>query len=198
LFTFLRTTGAYEYLIVGLGNPGITYEKTRHNVGFRAVDRLCRSFGVAADRSKFKSLTAEVKIGEHRCLVLKPQTYMNASGVAVAEAMRFYKIPPEKVLVISDDVSMDVGRLRIRGKGSAGGHNGLKDIIECIGSQEFPRIKIAVGQKPHPDYDMKDWVLGKFPKNQEKQIEETIDLAAEAVECFIKQGLAIAMNRYNR
>lgn len=191
-------TGGFEFIIVGLGNPGLQYEKTRHNVGFRAVDELCKSLGVSCDRNKFKSLYADGKIGEHRCLILKPQTYMNNSGQAVTEAMAFYKVPAENVIVISDDISMDVGRLRIRGKGSAGGHNGLKDIIELSGTDVFPRVKIGVGQKPHPEYDLKDWVLGKFPKEQEKQIEETIALAAESVECMVKKDLTTAMNRYNR
>lgn len=191
-------TGGFDYIVAGLGNPGLEYEKTRHNVGFRAIDRLCDQLGVKCDRSKFKSLYAQAKIGDSRILILKPQTYMNNSGEAVTAAMSFYKIPIEKVIVVSDDVSLDVGRLRIRMKGSAGGHNGLKDIIELSGSENFPRIKIGCGQKPHADYDMKDWVLGKFPKEQEKLIEESILAAAEAVECIIKTDIPTAMNRYNR
>jgi PTH1 family peptidyl-tRNA hydrolase len=191
-------TGGFDYLIVGLGNPGLQYEKTRHNVGFRAVDAICKELGCECDRNKFKSLYADVKIGEHRCLILKPQTFMNNSGQAVSEAMAFYKIPIEKVIVISDDITLDVGRLRIRQKGSAGGHNGLKDIIQLSGSEEFPRVKIGCGQKPHPDYDIKDWVLSKFPKEQEKQIEEMIEFAAEAVLCIVKRDIDTAMNRYNK
>jgi len=191
-------TGSFDYLIVGLGNPGLQYEKTRHNVGFRAVDKLCDELGTKCDRSKFKSLYTDVKIGDKRVLVLKPQTYMNNSGQAVTEAMKFYKIPIGNVIVISDDVTLDVGRLRIRAKGSAGGHNGLKDIIELSGSEEFPRIKIGCGKKPHPDYDIKDWVLGKFPKQEEKAIEEVISLAADAAICMVKTDIATAMNRYNR
>lgn len=190
--------GGFDYLIVGLGNPGLQYEKTRHNVGFRAIDALCKDLGCECSRNKFKSLYADVKIGEYRCLILKPQTFMNNSGQAVSEAMAFYKIPIEKVIVISDDVTLDVGRLRIRQKGSAGGHNGLKDIIQLSGSENFPRVKIGCGQKPHPDYDIKDWVLGKFPKDQEKQIEEMIEFAAEAVLCIIKRDIATAMNRFNK
>jgi PTH1 family peptidyl-tRNA hydrolase len=191
-------SGGFDFLIVGLGNPGLQYEKTRHNVGFRAVDKLCEELGTKCDRSKFKSLYADAKIGDKRVLILKPQTYMNNSGQAVTEAMKFYKIPIGNVIVISDDVTLDVGRLRIRAKGSAGGHNGLKDIIELGGSEEFPRIKIACGQKPHPDYDMKDWVLGKFPKQDEKVIEESISLAADAALCMVKTDIQTAMNRYNR
>ncbi|MBQ4131496.1 MAG: aminoacyl-tRNA hydrolase [Clostridia bacterium] len=191
-------TGSFDYLIVGLGNPGLQYEKTRHNVGFRAVDKLCDELGTKCDRSKFKSLYTDAKIGDKRVLILKPQTYMNNSGQAVTEAMSFYKIPIGKVIVISDDVTLDVGRLRIRAKGSAGGHKGLKDIIELSGSEEFPRIKIGCGKKPHPDYDIKDWVLGKFPKQEEKAIEEVISLAADAAICMVKTDIQTAMNRYNR
>ena len=191
-------SGGFDFIIVGLGNPGLQYEKTRHNVGFRAADALCDDLGVKCDRNKFKSLYADAKIGEHRCLILKPQTYMNNSGEAVTEAMNFYKIPIQNVIVISDDVTLDVGRLRIRAKGSAGGHNGLKDIIELSGSDEFPRVKIGCGQKPHPDYDIKDWVLGKFPKEDEKEIEQSIKLAAEAVECIVTKDIPTAMNRYNK
>lgn len=191
-------SGGFDYIIVGLGNPGMQYEKTRHNVGFRAVDALCKSLDVKCDRTKFKALYADAKIGDSRCLILKPQTYMNNSGQSVSEAMAFYKIPIDKVIVISDDVAMDVGRLRIRLKGSSGGHNGLKDIIELCGSDEFVRVRIGCGQKPHPDYDVKDWVLGKFPKEQEKQIEEMITFAADATECIIKRDVTTAMNRYNR
>lgn len=191
-------TGSFDYLIVGLGNPGLQYEKTRHNVGFRAVDKLCEELGVKCDKAKFKSLYADARTGEHRLLILKPQTYMNNSGQAVMEAMSFYKIPIERVIVISDDVTLDVGKLRIRAKGSAGGHNGLKDIIELSGSENFPRIKIACGQKPHPDYDMKDWVLGKFPKEQEKLIEQVINDAADAALCMVKTDIQTAMNRYNK
>lgn len=191
-------SGGFDYIIAGLGNPGLQYEKTRHNLGFRAVDALCSELGVACDRNKFKSLYADAKIGEHRCLILKPQTFMNNSGQAITEAMSFYKIPIGKVIVFSDDVAMDVGRLRIRTKGSAGGHNGLKDIIELSGSEAFIRIRIGAGQKPHPDYDIKDWVLGKFPKEQEKTVEETVCLAADAALCIIKKDITVAMNRYNR
>ena len=191
-------SGGFDYIIVGLGNPGLQYEKTRHNVGFRAVDALCESLSVKCDRNKFKSLYADARIGEKRVLILKPQTYMNNSGEAVSEAMAFYKIPIGNVIVISDDITLDVGRLRIRAKGSAGGHNGLRDIIELSGSDAFPRVKIACGQKPHPDYDIKDWVLAKFPKEEEKAISDMISFAAEAVECIVKNDIPTAMNRYNK
>ena len=188
----------YSYIIAGLGNPGLQYEKTRHNVGFRAVDALCKSYNKSCDRHKFQSLYTDLVIDGNRCLVLKPETFMNNSGQAIHESMQFYKIPLERVIVISDDISLDVGRLRIRAKGSAGGHNGLKDIIEINGADNFPRVKIGVGKKPHPEYDLKDWVLGKFPKEQEALVEETAALAAQAVECIIKNDIPTAMNRFNK
>lgn len=194
---FKKDAGGFDLLVVGLGNPGIQYEKTRHNVGFRVVDAFCKNHTASFDRKKFDSVYADIKIGEKRCLVIKPETYMNNSGRAVSQFMNFYKIPIHNVLVISDDISLDVGRLRFRSKGSAGGHNGLKDIIELSGSDSFPRLKVGVGQKPHPDYDVKDWVLGKFPKTEEETVEKTVSLAAEALECFIKTDITTAMNKYN-
>ncbi len=194
---FKKDVGGFDFLIVGLGNPGMQYEKTRHNIGFRVVDALCKNHGASFDRKKFDSGYTDIKIGEKRLLVIKPETYMNNSGKAVSRFMNFYKIPIQNVLVISDDITLDVGRLRIRSKGSAGGHNGLKDIIELSGSDLFPRLKVGVGQKPHPDYDVKDWVLGKFPKTEEETVEKTVSLAAEALECFVKTDITTAMNKYN-
>ena len=156
-------TGNVAWLIVGLGNPGTEYVRTRHNVGFAAVDALAQSLGVKIDRAKYHALIGEAVIDGVRVILMKPQTYMNASGKAVAEAANFYHLTPDHILVYSDDISLAPGRLRVRKNGSAGGHNGLKSIIECIGSQEFPRIKIGVGQKPTPEYDLADWVLGKLP-----------------------------------
>lgn len=190
--------GAISHIIVGLGNPGAEYEKTRHNAGFIAIDRLCDSLGVKCDRAKFKALTCEATIGEARVLIMKPQTYMNKSGEAISEASRFYKIPADKVIVISDDVTLAVGKLRIRGKGSAGGHNGLKSIIEHLGTQEFPRIKLGVGEKPHPDYDMVDWVLGKFPKEDFEALSKTVESVPSAIASLIREDVATAMNKYNR
>ncbi len=155
--------GTVSWLIVGLGNPGTEYVRTRHNVGFAAIDALALSLGVKIDRAKYHALIGEAAIDGQRVILMKPQTYMNASGKAVAEAANFYKLTPDHILVYSDDISLAPGRLRVRKNGSAGGHNGLKSIIECIGSQEFPRIKIGVGQKPTPEYDLADWVLGKLP-----------------------------------
>ena len=190
--------GAISHIVVGLGNPGGEYEKTRHNAGFIAIDRLCDSLGVKCDRAKFKALCCEATIGENRVLIMKPQTYMNKSGEAISEASRFYKIPADKVIVISDDVTLAIGKLRIRGKGSAGGHNGLKSIIEHLGTQEFPRIKLGVGEKPHPDYDMLDWVLGKFPKEDFEALSKTVESVPSAVATMINGDITAAMNRFNR
>lgn len=187
-----------EYLIVGLGNPGSQYEATRHNVGFRAVDALAKEAGVRIDRAKFQALTAQATVGGVRVLLMKPQTYMNLSGVAVKQAADFYKVPPERVLVLFDDIDLDVGRLRIRKSGSAGGHNGIKSIISSLGSQDFPRIKIGVGAKPHPDYDLADWVLSRFTLAEQKLLDPAIEHAAEAVPVIFTQGIERASSQFNR
>lgn len=186
-----------DYLIVGLGNPGLEYEKTRHNIGFHCLDVLCENLHISCNRMKFNSYLGDGEIGQKRCLFLKPLTYMNLSGEAVAAVMRFYKLQPEQLIVIYDDISLDVGRMRIRLKGSAGGHNGIKNIIEQLGSDVFSRIKIGVGQKPHPDYDLKNWVLGKFPPEQNSAVQAVIRRAADAAICLVQQGADAAMSRYN-
>ena len=186
-----------EYLIVGLGNPGSQYEATRHNVGFRAVAKLADNLGVKIDRAKFQALIGQGTVAGHRVVLMQPQTYMNNSGLAVRQAADFYKVPPERVLVLFDDIDLDVGRLRIRGKGSAGGHNGIKSIIACLHSQDFPRIKIGVGAKPHPDYDLADWVLSRFTAQELKSLDPAIDRAAEAVETVLQEGIERAASRYN-
>lgn len=169
LFKAIETKSASQtgqtvgWLIVGLGNPGTEYLATRHNVGFQAVDALAQYAGVRIDRAKYHALIGEANLAGARVLLMKPQTYMNNSGVAVGEAAKFYRIDPAHILVYSDDISLNPGRLRFRAKGSAGGHNGLKSLIEHIGSDGFPRIKIGVGEKPNPEYDLADWVLGKLP-----------------------------------
>ena len=191
-----RGAGA-EWLVVGLGNPGEKYENTRHNVGFLTVDELAERARVPVQKLKHRALTNTLEVGSVKVLLMKPVTYMNLSGEAVGEAARFYKLPPERVLVISDDVSLPVGKLRIRKGGSAGGHNGLKSIIQHLGTDQFPRIKVGVGQKPHPDYDMADWVLSKFAVEDLKTITEAIRKAADAVECLIQEGPDKAMNRFN-
>lgn len=190
-------SGPIEYLIVGLGNPGKEYENTRHNVGFMTVDKLGEKYNTKIDRLKFKSLCSDVMIGDKRCLLMKPSTYMNLSGQAVKEAIGFYKIPIENVLVIHDDISLEPGFLRIRRKGSDGGHNGIKNIIYLCGNNDFPRIKLGVGKKPHPDYNLADWVLSKFTADDLKKLSDSIDHAISAVELIIHNEIDSAMNKYN-
>ena len=197
LFGTHKKSSSLDWIVVFLGKPGDKYENTRHNVGFMTADALGEKLNKPIQRLKFKALTNVVEYGGCRVLLMKPTTYMNLSGEAVGEAARFYKLPPERVLVISDDVSLPVGKLRIRKGGSAGGHNGLKSIIQHLGTDQFPRIKVGVGQKPHPDYDMADWVLSKFAGEDLKTITEAIRKAADAVECLIQEGPDKAMNRFN-
>ena len=194
---FSKRPGPVEWLVVGLGNPGPKYDWTRHNMGFLVIDELAQREKIPVQKLKFKALTNTVVIGDRSVLLMKPTTYMNLSGGAVGEAARFYKIPPERILVISDDVALPQGKLRIRRSGSAGGHNGLKDIIAHLGGDGFPRIKVGVGGKPHPDSDMADWVLGKFTGQDKKVMEEAIKRAADAVEELLKNGVDQAMSRYN-
>ena len=186
-----------SWLVVGLGNPGEKYENTRHNAGFLVADELGERGRFPIQRLKFKALTNAAAIGGQGALVMKPATYMNLSGEAVGEAARFYKVAPNHVLVISDDVDLPLGKLRIRTGGSAGGHNGLKSVIQHLGTDQFPRLKVGVGGKPHPDYDMADWVLGKFQGEDKKVMDEAVKRAAEAVECFLRDGPQKAMNRFN-
>ena len=193
---FLKSSGC-EYLIVGLGNPGSKYWNTRHNVGYAALDALAERLKVKVDRVKFQGMMVQTTISGHKVILLKPTTYMNLSGQSVAAAAKFYKIPPEHIIVLSDDISLDPGRLRVRKNGSAGGHNGLKSIIASLGSQDFPRIKIGVGAKPHPDYDLADWVLGTFPLSQREDMEKTYARAAEAVVTLIEKGPDAAANKFN-
>ena len=185
------------WLVVGLGNPGDKYENTRHNAGFMAIDQLADRGDFPVQRLKFHALTHQATISGHGVLVMKPTTYMNLSGDAVAEAAAFYKVSEEHILVLCDDVSLPLGKLRIRTSGSAGGHNGLKSIIQRLGTDKFPRVKIGVGGKPHPDYDMADWVLGKFVGPDKTAIDEATLRAAQAVECYLKDGPQKAMNQFN-
>lgn len=185
------------WLVVGLGNPGDKYENTRHNAGFMAIDQLADRGDFPVQRLKFHALTHQATISDQGVLVMKPTTYMNLSGDAVAEAAAFYKVPADHILVLCDDVSLPVGKLRIRTSGSAGGHNGLKHIIARLGTDKFPRVKIGVGGKPHPDYDMADWVLGKFVGEDKTAMDEATLRAAQAVECYLKDGPQKAMNQFN-
>ncbi len=186
-----------EWLVVGLGNPGRQYEPTRHNVGFRALDLVAKAAGAKVNRAKFQALTGTCGLGGCKVLLLKPQTFMNSSGVAVEQAASWYQLPPERVLVLFDDVDLDVGRVRVRRNGSAGGHNGVKSIIACLGSQNFPRIKIGVGAKPHPDYDLADWVLSRFSAREQKLLDPAMIRAAEAVETVLAWGVERAASQFN-
>ena len=187
----------YDFIIAGLGNPGLQYEKTRHNVGFMAVDLLAQSEKFSFNKNKYDALLGEWKLGDKRILVIKPQTYMNCSGKAVSRIVSFYKIPTDKVIVLHDDISLDVGKIRMRRKGSDGGQRGMRDIIELLGTDNIMRIKIGVGAKPHPDYDLKDWVLGKFPESQKDDLKTALDKSVLALKEIILKGIDSAMNKYN-
>lgn len=190
-------SGAAEYIICGLGNPGTQYENTRHNIGFMTVDTLCEKYKLSCKKVKFKSLTCDAVIGGKRCLIMKPTTFMNNSGEAVTEAMGFYKIPPERTIIVFDDISLEPGKLRIRRKGSDGGHNGIKSIIYLSGSDAFPRIKMGVGTKPHPDYKLADWVLGHFKKEDGEKLEQCFQNAVACLELIVQGKIDEAMNKYN-
>lgn len=194
---FKKSNGGYEYLIVGLGNPGAKYEMTRHNAGFLAVDLFAIKENLNIKKLKYHALVGDAVINGKKCLVMKPQTFMNNSGEAVGEAARFYKIPPENVIVISDDISLDVGKIRIKRKGSAGGHNGLKSIIAHLGSENFVRIKVGVGKKPSADYDLVDWVLGRFPKELEKELKSALENTVDALPYIVNDEIDRAMNLFN-
>lgn len=192
-----KRSGGISWLVVFLGNPGTKYEMTRHNAGFMAGDAMAKAQGAAINRSRFKALTGTCDIGGETVMLMKPQTFMNLSGEAVAQAVSFYKLAPDHVIVVSDEVALPTGKLRIRTKGSAGGHNGLKNIIALLGTDQFPRIRIGVGAAPHPDYDMADWVLSSFKGKDAEDILAAAARAAEAVECYITKGADRAMNLYN-
>ena len=185
------------YLVVGLGNPGAAYAHTKHNVGFEVTDLLAERWHVRLDRKKLGGLLAETTFADKRVVLCQPQTFMNLSGEAVRQAVDFYKVAPDHVLVVSDDTALAVGRLRIRRGGSAGGHNGLKNIILHLGTDQFPRLRVGVGEKPHPDYDMADWVLGKFQGEDKKAIDQAVKRAADAVECILAEGIDRGMSRFN-
>ena len=194
---FFKKKDADIWLIAGLGNPGFQYEKTRHNAGFMAADKIAEKYGVQFTKRKFDSVYGEFTLGKTRVLLLKPQIYMNNSGSAISAAAKFYKIPTDRIIIMFDDISLDVGKLRMRRKGSHGGHNGIKDIIELMGTDEIMRIKIGVGERTNRDYDLKDWVLGKIPAEVLPDFEKALDRAADAAAEIIQNGIDSAMNKYN-
>ena len=193
-----KSTRPITYIVAGLGNPERKYDKTRHNAGFMALDYIAEKKGAVVNRAKFKSLVGECEISGQGVLLMKPQTYMNNSGEAVAEAARFYKIAPENIIVISDDITLDVGRIRVRRKGSHGGHNGLKDIIRMLSTENYPRIKLGVGQKPHPDYDVIDWVLGQLPENDLATVKATFPTVLDGLEKMVAGDIDAAMQICNK
>lgn len=191
------TGGPITYLVVGLGNPGAQYTTTRHNAGFLALDYLCETYGTRTDRARFKALVGEATIGGARVLLMRPQTFMNHSGEAVSEAMHFYKLDAAHVIVLSDDISLDPGRLRVRRKGSAGGHNGLKSLNEHLGTDEYPRIKMGVGQKPSREYDLADWVLSHFSAEELKALKDSLPTLAAGLEKMLAGDVDGAMQICN-
>ena len=186
-----------NWLIVGLGNPGKEYERTRHNAGFRAIDVLADTLGCKVDKGKFQGLYGQCNYGGRKLYLLKPLTYMNLSGRSVLQLSAYFNIPPQRIIVMFDDISLPAGRLRVRAEGSAGGHNGIKSIIQEVGSQVFPRVKIGVGAKPHPEMDLADWVLSTFSAQEEKALGVSLKNAAEAALCIIDKGVPETANRYN-
>lgn len=191
------SSGGFHWLIVGLGNPGKKYENTRHNAGFLALDEIAKEYQTSIKKLKFKAVVGEARIGGEKCLLMKPDTFMNNSGEAVAAAARFYNIPPAHILVLVDDISLSPGQLRIRRKGSDGGHNGLKSIIYLTGSDEFPRVKLGVGAKPHPDYDLADWVLSSFRKEEKTAMDSAFSCCPDIVRLIIEGKIDEAMGKYN-
>lgn len=198
MFFKRKTESVYDLLLVGLGNPGAEYDGTRHNAGFFVVDKFADKYGVTLSKNKFNALFSDVTINDKRILVAKPQTYMNNSGEAVSAIMKFYKIPTENLVVVSDDISLAPGKMRIRAKGSAGGQNGLKNIIAHLSSDEFTRIKIGIGDRSDRSRDLANWVLSKMGEEDRKAFETAADNAVKAIETIIKSGIDTAMNRYNK
>ena len=192
-----KNKSTYDFVVAGLGNPGDEYKATKHNVGFMVIDKFAENNNANFKKSRFNALVADCKIGEKRVLLLKPLTYMNLSGEAISKALNFYKISPENLVVICDDINLDAGKIRIRKKGSDGGQNGLKNIILNLKTQEFKRIRIGIGAKPHPEYDLKDWVLSNFSKEAKPQKERAIKLGSDAIEAIIKKDADFAMSHFN-
>lgn len=197
MFDRLRSGGGVSWIIVFLGNPGAKFNGTRHNAGFMAADAMAKDLNLSINKMRFRALTATASIGGEKVLLMKPQTYMNLSGEAVGQAVKFYKVKPDHVIVVSDETALPIGKLRIRKSGSAGGHNGLKNIILHLGTDQFPRMRMGVGAAPHPDYDMADWVLGTF-KNQDAEImAELAKKVSAALQSYIIDGADRAMNKFN-
>lgn len=194
---FKRKTGAVDFMIVGLGNPGVQYQNTRHNAGFMALDATAKALDIRVERARFHAYCGEGVCAGRHVLLMKPQTYMNNSGEAVCEAMRFYKLSPEQVLLLFDDVSLPVGGMRVRRSGSAGGQNGVKSILQLSGSDMFPRVKLGIGAKPHPDCNLADWVLSRFSEKELSVMGETAEKAAAAAELIVSGNIEEAMNRYS-
>ena len=197
MFDKFRSRGGVSWIVVFLGNPGPKYRDTRHNAGFMAADAMEKKLGVSINKLRFKALTAQATLGGEKVLLLKPQTYMNLSGESVSPAAAFYKVPPEHIIDVSDEVSLPIGKLRIRKSGSAGGHNGLKNIIAMLGTDAFPRIRMGVGAPPHADYDMADWVLSSFKNQDADDMRSLAVRVCDAVECYIAEGPDRAMNKFN-
>lgn len=194
---FKRKTGAVEFMIVGLGNPGVQYQNTRHNAGFMALDATAKALGIRVERARFHAYCGEGVCDGRHVLLMKPQTYMNNSGEAVCEAMRFYKLSADRVLLLFDDISLPVGGMRVRRSGSAGGQNGVKSILQLSGSEAFPRIKLGIGAKPHPDYNLADWVLSRFSEKELSLMGGTAEKAAAAAQLIVSGNIEEAMNRYS-
>ncbi len=195
---FFQKSAGVEWLLVFLGNPGEEYEGTRHNVAWAVADALAEELNVPIQRLKFRALTHVCDVGGHRAMLMKPVTYMNLSGQAAGEAARFYHLPPERVLVVCDDVALPPGRLRLRAQGSSGGHNGLKSIQQHLGSDAYPRLRLGVGQKPHPDYDLADWVLGRPAGADAQAVQRAVRRAAQAIPLILAQGVERAQGQVNR
>lgn len=195
---FKKDGGGVGFILVGLGNPDKKYDSTRHNAGFHAIDAIAQQQGVSINRLKFKALTAQATISDQKCLLIKPQTYMNLSGQAVEEALSYYKLTPDRLIVFFDDISLDPGQIRIRRKGSHGGHNGIKNITFMTGAEEFPRVKLGVGAKPRPEYDLADWVLSSFTANEQGAMEQAYSKCNEIAALIINGKIEEAMNKYSR
>ena len=196
-YIMFKKSSGENWLVVGLGNPGKEYEKTRHNAGFRALDILADQLGAKVDKLKYQGLYTQVNYNGGKVFLLKPQTYMNLSGRSVLQLSAYFNIPPQRIIVMFDDISLEPGRLRVRANGSAGGHNGIKSIIQEVGSQEFPRVKIGVGAKPHPNFELADWVLSTFTALEEKALAVSLENAAKAALCIIDHSVPEAANRFN-